>query len=359
MSEAPRIELVTPKLSALDKLRQASGDLDKLRDLLLNSVDIFPKILTSGTTSIWYALPNGGKTLYAMRSVIDAIEAKRVDGNYVFYINEDDNLPGFIEKSEIAQRVGFNMISSVQSRTEDIRSAQDILRILSEIAESPECGKVLIIIDTLKKFVSVMSKDLVPHFFSLMRKLNAGGATILILAHANKRNNPDAPLIPAGVQDVADDIDIMYALDGLSDRDDFIQRVEMRCTKDRGPVEQVICWEYKKSDLYSYPEMLESITRTNQDVIDAARVQRIKQHSLEKYRDENSFLEALLAGKPEMMQSEILQALKDPEQNPNAVGASRVRQAITALNGVSVTVRKDRHRNNAKMVSWRGGVSQT
>jgi hypothetical protein len=340
-------------LSPIDKLREISGNPDALREKLMNSDPIIPQMLVRGTTSVWYALPNGGKTLFTMRSIIDAIQKERLDGSYTFYINEDDNLDGFIQKSELAQLYGFSMISSVQSTDDTIRNAGDILELLVKIADMPECAKVFVVIDTLKKFTSVMSKDAVPGFFKLMRKLNAGGGTVLILSHANKRNDPTLPLIPAGVQDIQDDIDVMYAIENLSLRDDSIQKCEFKCTKDRGPVSQSIPWQYVKSPLYTYPEMIESIKRIDDDGIEDVRNEQVRAKVLKKYRDEAAFLEAVLRT-GEMMQKDILAAVGDEDKNSNAVSKRAVRHAIDALAGITLSVTTDKMRNNAKLVEWVG-----
>ena len=338
--------------SPIDRLRAISGNPAELRERLMNADPIIPGMLQRGTTSIWFALPNGGKTLFAMRSVVDALREGRLDGRFTFYINEDDNLEGFIEKSELATRYGFNMISSVQSLDSEIRNARDILNLLTEVASMPECKRVFVIIDTLKKFTSVMSKEAAPAFFELMRKVNAGGGTIMILAHANKRNNPDAPLIPAGVQDIMDDVDVMYAIESFSDREEATQRCEFQCRKDRGPVEQSISWEYKKGQLFSYPEMIESIKLTGQEGIQEAKEEQRRLKALQNHRDAASFLEAVL-GRSEMMQKDILEASKDPDLNPNGVGQQLIRRAINALDGMMLSVRTDRSQNNAKFIRWK------
>jgi hypothetical protein len=340
-------------LSPVDRLRAITGNPDKLKEMLMNSDPIIPKMLVRGTTSVWYALPNGGKTLFAMGSIIDAIQEERLDGCYAFYINEDDNLEGFIQKSELAQQYGFNMISSVHSTDNNIRNASDILAVLSEIAVTPECAKVFVVIDTLKKFTSVMSKEAVPEFFKLMRKLNAGGGTVLILAHANKRNDPTLPLIPAGVQDIMDDIDVMFAIENFSDRSDGVQKCEFQNKKDRGPVDQSIPWQYSKSELHTYTDMIKSIKLTGDEGIQSARDEQNRAKVLKKYSDAASFLQAVL-GDAEMMQKDILAAVKDDDKNPNAVGQLAVRSAIGALDGIVLSVRTDRMRHNAKFVRWGG-----
>lgn len=342
-----------PFLSPIDRLRAARGNPEKLREILQNADPIIPRMLVRGTTSVWFALPNGGKTLFTMHSIIDAIEAGRLDGIYTFYINEDDNLEGFTQKTELAEQYGFNMISSVQSTDDGIRNANDILAVLAEIADMPECAKVFVVIDTLKKFTSVMSKDAIPEFFKLMRKLNAGGGTVLILAHANKRNDPTLPLIPAGVQDIMDDIDVMFAIENFSDRSDAIQKCEFQNKKDRGPVDQSVPWQYEKNAFLLYPDMIKSIKLTGDEGIQSARDEQNRAKVLKKYSDAASFLQAVL-GDAEMMQKDILAAVKDDDKNPNAVGQLAVRSAIGALDGIVLSVRTDRMRHNAKFVRWDG-----
>ena len=68
-------------------------------------------------------------------------------------------------------------------------------------------GNIVLIVDTLKKFVELMSKGGARLFFSLMRALTQRGATVILLGHTNKHRGPDGKLVFEGVGDVRADVD--------------------------------------------------------------------------------------------------------------------------------------------------------
>ena len=65
------------------------------------------------------------------------------------------------------------------------------------------------VFDTFKKFCDVMCKKSVKKMYKLLRKLTKLGATVVLLAHANKYPDKDGNIIFEGVGDVRSDCDEM------------------------------------------------------------------------------------------------------------------------------------------------------
>ena len=89
-----------------------------------------------------------------------------------------------------------------------------------QIAEADSnLAHMVFFFDTLKKFTNLMAKDSVKEFFSMCRKLAARGATIVLLAHANKYRSPEGFLIPEGTGDVRSDTDDLIIFERTKNAD--------------------------------------------------------------------------------------------------------------------------------------------
>ena len=73
-----------------------------------------------------------------------------------------------------------------------------------------------VILDTLKKFVSLMDKKQSSGFADIARRFVLKGGTLLGLAHTNKRDGPDGRPIYAGTSDILDDFDCGYMISEVS-----------------------------------------------------------------------------------------------------------------------------------------------
>jgi hypothetical protein len=82
------------------------------------------------------------------------------------------------------------------------------LDLLCALRDSPkDLSELVLVFDTLKKFLDLMSKPMAREFFKLMRALTVKGATIILLAHTNKNKGLDGRPIFEGVGDVRNDVD--------------------------------------------------------------------------------------------------------------------------------------------------------
>lgn len=117
-----------------------------------------------------------------------------------------------------------------------------------------------IILDTLKKFVSVMDKKSSADFASLIRRFVMKGGTVLCLAHTNKRPNADGKPIYGGTSDIVDDFDCSYILSAVKADDDPNGRtILFENHKRRGDVAQRAYYSYAVEDGLGYEELLASV----------------------------------------------------------------------------------------------------
>ena len=77
-----------------------------------------------------------------------------LDGDDVFYVNADDSFKGIVQKTEMAEEWGFHKV--VPSHNGFTHS--DILELMTQLAETGEARGIVVILDTLKKFIDLMHK---------------------------------------------------------------------------------------------------------------------------------------------------------------------------------------------------------
>jgi len=312
-----------------------------------------------GTIAQFFSKPNGGKTLFIMSQLVLQIEAGNLSGEDIFYINEDDNFEGFLVKCEIAKEYGFSMISSSRSEDENLRNPSAILRVIIAAARSDKVAGKVFVFDTLKKFVSVMDKKLLPDFFAALRVINANGGTVILLGHANKYLDLEGKLVYEGVSDIQGDIDIQYAIYSLSERTDERQVIRFDCTKDRGKVEMSRTMEYMKVPGRHYREMMDSLkiadTASVEEVVRAA----IKKAIYTQYEFEVPYiLEALKPGmevQKTKFVSDWMAIKKRSALEAQVRSRNKLTQALEALIGHDLSVREgDR---GAKVLSRIGSLA--
>ena len=127
----------------------------------------------------------------------------------VFYINADANPAQLKYQQVIADRAGFMVLAPDAKDEGGVAGIMDKLVELSKLDTS--LTGMALIVDTVKKFVDMLSKGELKKFLSLIRKLVAKGATVCLLAHTNKYL-VDGKLIYEGTADLRADIDNMIYL---------------------------------------------------------------------------------------------------------------------------------------------------
>jgi hypothetical protein len=275
--EAPEFDLTKFSLNGSSKT---------MREKMLSDVFVLPGIALLGNATVIYAAPNTGKTLLTLHLLIDGIKQGGVNGGDVFYINADDTYKGLIEKLELAEQHGFNMLAPGHHGFE-AKQLPDYLN--SMIASDNARGKVLIL-DTVKKFTSLMDKSLSTEFMKVTREFVSKGGTTIMLAHVNKHKDADGKSVHAGTTDIVDDGDCAYMLDVVSESED-IKSVLFSNFKSRGDVASELGFTYSTEKGLSYVERLQSVTPLDEQQRVKARQAKAIADRIEKDR---SVIDAIL-----------------------------------------------------------------
>lgn len=190
-----------------------NGGVEKLKKEIETAVFVIEALAIKGEFTVFAAPPNGGKTLLIIAGLIKAVKGGIIDGEKVFYINCDDNQRGAIAKTEIVEPLGIKMVVPVLADRDLTRGARfDIVAILTDKVENKNVDGEILILDTYKKFMSVMKKDQQSDFNSLLRDFVSMGGTIIVLAHTNKNKDADGWNI-GGTSDLKDDCDCCWIID--------------------------------------------------------------------------------------------------------------------------------------------------
>lgn len=145
----------------------------------------------------------------------------------------------------------------------------DLLEHLKQTATRDEARGTLVIIDTVKKFTSLMDKRQSSEFADACRQYAMRGGTILGLAHTTKNANPDGGLRYSGTTDLPEDFDAAYLLTPLTGLGVVDERiVEFRAFKRRGDNDEIAAYRYASGSGISYEERLLSVEAVDPDRVD-------------------------------------------------------------------------------------------
>lgn len=148
---------------------------------------------------------NGGKTTLMVHIAGDMAK----DGYRVIYINADASASDIKEYKHHAMEYGYTLINpDLTNGTAD--KVTEELRFIS--TSQSDCSKVVIVLDTLKKFGDMMNKAKSKQFNSLLRTLTTKGITVICLAHTNKHDDKDGKPIFEGTGDLRNDFDELIYL---------------------------------------------------------------------------------------------------------------------------------------------------
>jgi len=248
------------------------GMSDELEKNVVNAVPLLGELALMGQATVLFAAPNTGKTMITISLLIDAIKDGRVDPAKVYYLNMDDSGTGLLEKNRIAEEYGFNMIA------EGLRdfSASSLLSIVRGMIEDDQVRGVVVILDTLKKFVDLMDKGRTSTFTNVIRPFILKGGTVIALAHTNKHPGKDGKPVYGGVSDILNDIDCAFTIAPIS-AEDGTKVVEFFNVKRRGNVVQSAAYSYCFGNGIPYGEMLMSVQSVDEADLDTLKlVEEIK-----------------------------------------------------------------------------------
>lgn len=219
-----------------------------------------------GEATIWYAPPNAGKTLFGLKFLGDAVHQGLVNPENTYYINADDSSAGFAVKMRLMDDLGVHTLAPGFKGFK----AENLITILHEVAQADKARGSLIIIDTVKKFTSLMDKGKASAFANACRQVVMRGGTILAFAHTTKSPNANGKLRYAGTTDMIDDFDAAYVLTPIeTDSGTKEKTVIFACEKTRGHNAEIAGYAYAAERGISYEERLASVRLVDPDQLDA------------------------------------------------------------------------------------------
>ena len=166
---------------------------------------IYERLIAKGLITVIAAPPNGGKTTIAMHmaSVIAG------NGFQVFYIDFDSSGIHIGEYFKLTHESKIEYWTEIGSDFDAQTFVDHLVQASKREGNQSDC---VFFFDTLKKFTNLMNKAKVAEFMAKMRSLTRNGATVILLAHTNKRPEIDGCYLFEGVGDVKNDCDNLFYL---------------------------------------------------------------------------------------------------------------------------------------------------
>ncbi len=241
------------------------GRTAELEQQAVDQKPILGDIVLQGQATVIYAPPNSGKTLIVLFEIINSIKARRFDPDMLFYLNMDDNSVGLVEKNRLAEEYGFHMLADGHRGFKGL----DFPAAMETMIEKNTAKGVIVILDTIKKFVNTMDKTRSSAFSRVVRRFVMKGGTVIALAHTNKNPGQDGNVVFAGTSDIRDDFDCCYTLAPVSKQsNDAIKVVEFQNIKKRGAVPQSVAYSYAEGRDVAYSELLLSVEKVESEQLE-------------------------------------------------------------------------------------------
>ena len=251
--------------------------IDEMREAMTNQTFILEGIALRGQSTVIYAKPNTGKTLLVIYELIESVDAGRVEGKDVFYVNADDDDNGVVIKSTLLKSRDIQMLVPGFYGFES-KDLEGYMRIM--IADGSAKEKV-IVLDTSKKFVDPMDKKACSDFMTIVGEFVLKGGTLLMLAHTNKHLSSDGKPVPAGTSDITDDANCCYTLATSSDVDG-VKHVLFEKIKGRGSVVDSLGFSYDSAFETSWLDRFNSIAVLDRSSLDKLKKERDKNDRMER-----------------------------------------------------------------------------
>lgn len=317
--ELPPINALAEAVSSVVEPRKRNGfDRYTLTGLsselekdVIAAVPVLGEMALLGQSTALYAPPNTGKTLITLKLLMDAANNKYINISSVYYFNMDDSGIGLLEKVRIAEEFGFQTIAEGLLKNFKVT---DFNRIIQEMIDNNQCLNVVIILDTLKRFVDLMDKKRASQFTAMIRRFTSSGGTFIGLAHTNKLRNKSGKLVPSGTSDVGDDFDCTYVLDKVREAEGYAY-VQFENTKLRGNVPKFATYRYINDSSVPYNERVLSVECVNPN-------EDMSFQEVEKQKAEAVIIEALKVAINEGFNSKMVLA---NSYVAKAVGLSRAK----------------------------------
>ena len=260
-----------------------TGESNQMETSLYDEHFVLNGIALRGQMTVLYAKPNTGKTLITLWLLIQSIKEKSLDAKHIFYVNADDDFRGLITKTKLAEQYGFEMLSpSYKGFT-----AAHMQAYMKGLIESETASETVIILDTLKKFVSLMDKKEGSTFMARAGEFIASGGTIIALAHTNKNRDAEGKVVFSGTSDISDDASCCYTIDEVS-KDTTMKKILFENFKCRGGNATTLAFNYSIKEGATYIERLESIS--TEDAYSSSLAKELMTLNIQKGKDDLSII---------------------------------------------------------------------
>lgn len=237
-----------------------AGEAKSMEKQMLEDKFIFDQLAILGQSTVFYSKSGIGKTLMTIRFLVQAIEQDGFNGEKIYYINADDNYRGLVYKLKIADEFGFHMLAPGHKNFE----SEKLPIYLEKLIKAGTVPETVLILDTVKKFADLMSKEKSSGFSKKIREFISHGGTVIMLAHVNKHPGEDGKPVYSGTTDLVDDSDCAYTIDILIE-DSTTRTIVFENIKSRGNNVRKVSYKYNHQRFISYGERLFSIEKIDED----------------------------------------------------------------------------------------------
>jgi hypothetical protein len=268
-------EIIEPSLSENPFEKYSlKGKAAKVEAFAVNAKPILGNIALAGQLTVIYAEFNSGKTLIALHLLIKSIREGIINPAKIYYLNMDDTSTGLLEKVHLADEFGFHMLSEGY---EGFTSGK-FVEIIRELVKTNKTNGTVVILDTLKKFVDLMSKNESAAFAESMRQYALKGGSLIALAHTNKvKVNGKSQY--GGTNDIMSDFDCGYVVEKIS-KDNGVNTVEFTKEKGRGCNVSNVSYSYSNDSSLSYCQILASVQEV--DLTQLAMLKQVEQQKADE-----------------------------------------------------------------------------
>ncbi len=286
---AKALEVKSIEPSFLQKLQEwsSTGDSEAMVKQMLEDKFVLKDLAILGQWTTIYASHGVGKTLITLRLLKDSVESGELDGRTVFYVNADDNYRGSVEKLEIVEKLGIEMLVPHRNNF----NPGHLVAEMQQAAQKDQARNIIILLDTLKKFVNLMDKNEGTKFGKVARQFTQAGGTIIGLAHTNKHRDDEGKSVYSGTTDIADDCDCVFLIDLIDDDKATGKRtIQFRNTKQRGDVAAEKSFAYVRKEGTTYADLLNSVSVVDEETAKQERKLAAKKN---RYYDDKLVIDTI------------------------------------------------------------------
>ena len=177
----------------------------------MESTELLTPLIARGACTIFCSPAQGGKTATLM---VQASEMAKLDFEVV-YILADEGQGRIKDKFRpYAEKHGF-CLTVPHIKEPDHRKTKEILNKMAH--QDNDLSKMVCILDTLTKFISVNDSREVRSFTDICRKLTGRGMTVILVHHTNKYGDDEDNLVYKGLSDLRDNVDNLILLKPVYD----------------------------------------------------------------------------------------------------------------------------------------------